>query len=71
VSDPYHTRAISEALATMIPGAQLAEPPWPDTEWNDGGHRRARGEQGGPFQNWPVLAPQMLAWAAEAFGPQS
>ena len=65
VSDPYHTRRTSEALAGVIPGARLVEPPWPDTEWNDGQARSARGEQGGPFQSWPQLAPQLLAWAGE------
>jgi pimeloyl-ACP methyl ester carboxylesterase len=67
-SDAYHTRATSEAVAAHIPGAQLVEPPWPDTEWNDGTRRRAHGEQTGPFQNWPLLSPQLLTWANEAAG---
>jgi pimeloyl-ACP methyl ester carboxylesterase len=65
VSDPYHTRETSEALAEMIPNAQLVEPPWPDTEWNDGGRRRAEGTQTDPFDSWPQLAPQLLTWAGE------
>lgn len=65
-SDAYHTRATSEALAGLIPGARLVEPPWPDTEWNDGSARRAHGEQAGPFVKWPLLAPQLLEWANEA-----
>jgi pimeloyl-ACP methyl ester carboxylesterase len=66
-SDAYHTRATSEAVAQMIPGAQLVEPPWPDTEWNDGTRRRAEGAQTGAFERWPLLAPQLLDWAAERF----
>lgn len=61
-SDAYHTRATSEAIASLIPNARLVEPPWPDTEWVDGQRRRARGEQAGPFERWPLLAPQLLEW---------
>jgi pimeloyl-ACP methyl ester carboxylesterase len=68
VSDPYHTRATSEGVAQLIPGARLVEPPWPDTEWNDGHARQVRGEQAGPFQSWPQMAPQLLEWAGEALG---
>jgi pimeloyl-ACP methyl ester carboxylesterase len=63
-SDAYHTRATSEAVAQLIPGARLVEPPWPDTEWNDGSQRRAAGTQKGAFERWPLLAPQLLEWAA-------
>jgi pimeloyl-ACP methyl ester carboxylesterase len=66
-SDAYHTRATSEAMAGLIPTAHLVEPPWPDTEWDDGTRRRAQGVQAGPFENWPLLAPQLLAWAKEHF----
>lgn len=62
-SDWWHTRATSEAVARVIPGARLVEPPWPDTEWIDGTNRRARGEQQGAFERWPLLAPQLLEWA--------
>lgn len=65
ISDPYHTRETSEALAGMIPNAQLVEPPWPDTEWNDGGKRRAKGEGVDPFDSWPQLAPQLVSWAGD------
>ncbi len=68
-SDAYHTRATSEAIAGSIPGARLVEPPWPDTEWNDGNRRRAHGDQKGPFERWPLLAPQLLSWADEALSP--
>lgn len=64
ISDWWHPRRTSEAVAELIPGAQLVEPPWPDTEWIDGTRRRARGEQRGAFERWPLLAPQLLDWAA-------
>jgi pimeloyl-ACP methyl ester carboxylesterase len=32
-SDPHHTRATSEKVAALIPGARLVEPPWGDREW--------------------------------------
>ena len=34
-SDFNHTRATSEQLASLLPGARLAEPPWGDSEWNE------------------------------------
>ena len=64
-SDCWHTRATSEAVAELIPNARLVEPPWPDTEWIDGSARRAAGTQHGAFERWPLLAPQLLEWAAE------
>src|SRR5579862_6662486 len=48
-SDASHTRATSERLASLVPDARLAEPPWPDTEWNDGRRRVDSGEQAGLF----------------------
>jgi pimeloyl-ACP methyl ester carboxylesterase len=68
VSDAFHTRATSEALAELIPNAQLVEPPWPDTEWVDNQRRIAEGRQAGLFSNGPRLAPQLLAWAGENLG---
>jgi pimeloyl-ACP methyl ester carboxylesterase len=62
-SDAWHTRETSERTAELIPGARLVEPPWPDTEWIDGNSRRAHGDQQGPFERWPLLAPQLLEWA--------
>lgn len=44
-SDPEHPRETSEQLAALIPGAQLAEPPWGDREWigtRRGAQRRRR-----------------------------
>jgi len=59
VSDPHHTRATSERLAEVIPGAQLLEPPWPDDEWKVRG-AAARDGTGALFERWPLLAPQLL-----------
>jgi pimeloyl-ACP methyl ester carboxylesterase len=60
-SDLHHTRGTSETLAALLPLSQLVEPPWPDTEWND-----RHLTPGNPlFARWPLLAPQLLAWAKE------
>jgi pimeloyl-ACP methyl ester carboxylesterase len=67
-SDWWHPRVTSEAVAALIPDAQLVEPPWPDTEWIDGTERRAHGNQTGAFERWPLLAPQLLRWADETLG---
>jgi pimeloyl-ACP methyl ester carboxylesterase len=64
-SDWWHPRKTSEAVAALIPGSELVEPPWPDTEWIDGSKRRAHGDQDGAFERWPLLAPQLLQWAKE------
>jgi pimeloyl-ACP methyl ester carboxylesterase len=60
-SDPHHTRATSEQVAAVLPDAELVEPPWGDREWLDRQAARERGE--GLFARWPLLAPQLLAWA--------
>jgi pimeloyl-ACP methyl ester carboxylesterase len=60
-SDLYHTRETSEEVHRLIPGSQIAEPPWKDTEWNDRMSAQAHGE--GLFAHWPALAPQVLAFA--------
>jgi pimeloyl-ACP methyl ester carboxylesterase len=65
VSDPHHTRATSENLAALIPGAELVEPPWPGDEWKQRGIA-AREEGGGLFERWPLLAPQLLEFAGTA-----
>jgi pimeloyl-ACP methyl ester carboxylesterase len=62
-SDPYHTRATSEGLHERIPGSQLAEPPWGDREWIERSDA-ARSGSGYLFENWPLLAPQLLEFAA-------
>ncbi len=58
-SDPHHTRATSERLAELIPGARLVEPPWPDDEWKQRGVAARQGT-GHLFERWPLLAPQLL-----------
>jgi pimeloyl-ACP methyl ester carboxylesterase len=58
-SDIYHPRETSEALAAMIPGSQLAEPPWGDSEWNEAMAR----PDGSVFRSWPKLAPLILEFA--------
>jgi hypothetical protein len=59
VSDPYHTRATSEQLHALIPGARLAEPPWGDREWIERSSA-ARSGTGALFERWPLLVPQLL-----------
>lgn len=65
-SDPSHPRATTEAVHALIPRSQLAEPPWSDREFLDRMSGLARGE--GIFQNWPMLAPQILDFADTAAG---
>lgn len=60
-SDVHHPRETSEAVHRQIPGAKIAEPPWGDREWLDRLKAAARGE--GVFARWPLLAPQILAFA--------
>ncbi len=57
-SDLSHTRRTTDWVHELIPGSRLADPPWPDDEWN----RRllAQKEGHGLFENWPALAPQIL-----------
>ncbi len=62
-SDPHHTRETSERLATLLGRAELVEPPWPDTEWNQRVDA-AQSEGAGLFERWPRLAPQLLDWQA-------
>jgi hypothetical protein len=66
-SDPHHTRATSENLHAVIPGSQLVEPPWGDNEWNERGDA-AREGTGALFERWPLLAPQLLDFAAQRGG---
>lgn len=60
-ADFHHPRVTSEAVHALIPGSQLAEPPWGDREWLDRLQAQAVGE--GLFARWPLLAPQILAFA--------
>jgi hypothetical protein len=59
--DLYHTREASEATQRLIPGAQIADPPWGDDEWYVRTEAQARGE--GLFGGWSALIPQILAFA--------
>ncbi|MCK9926281.1 alpha/beta hydrolase [Frankia sp. Mgl5] len=61
VSDIHHRRETSEQIAQLLPRAELKEPPWSDTEWNDRHTPEAAKE--GLFFNWPKLAPVLLEWA--------
>jgi pimeloyl-ACP methyl ester carboxylesterase len=63
-SDPHHTRATSETLASLLPQARLVEPPWGDREWIE--RQEARDE--GLFARWPLLVPQLLEWQASTLG---
>jgi pimeloyl-ACP methyl ester carboxylesterase len=62
-SDPHHPRATSEAVAALIPGAQIVDPPWGDREWMDQLAATGFGQTQGLFSRWPLLAPQVLAFA--------
>lgn len=62
VSDIHHRRETSEQIAQLLPRAELKEPPWGDTEWNDR-HTPEAAKEGGLFFNWPKLAPILLEWA--------
>ena len=61
-SDPHHTRATSERLAELLPGAELVEPPWGDREWNE--RMEAAGDGVGIFSRWPRLADPLIEWSA-------
>lgn len=63
-SDVHHTRSTSEALAALLPRARMVEPPWGDREWIE---RQAASDEG-LFVRWPMLAPTLLQWQAEAIG---
>lgn len=57
-SDLSHTRRTTDWVHELIPQSQLADPPWPDDEWN----RRLLLQRVGRglFESWPALAPQIL-----------
>jgi pimeloyl-ACP methyl ester carboxylesterase len=64
-ADLHHRRATSENVAAGLPNAELVEPPWGDREWPERQDERTRGVTGGLFVRWPLLAPQLRAWAEE------
>lgn len=59
-SDIHHTRETSEALAAMIPGSQLVEPPWGPSEWNDGFREPDNSRR---FHSFEKLAPMVIDFA--------
>lgn len=65
-SDPNHPRATSEAVAALLPNGRLVDPPWGDREWHD--RQAERASTGGLFVRWPLLAPQLRAWADDVMG---
>jgi pimeloyl-ACP methyl ester carboxylesterase len=67
-SDVHHTRATSERIAELLPDSTLVEPPWGDREWIERQEERTSGATGGLFVRWPLLAPQLLEWAAVSLG---
>jgi pimeloyl-ACP methyl ester carboxylesterase len=69
-TDFNHTRAMSEQVAALLPGARLVEPPWGNNEWNERSAARAGGKGDGLFVGWPKLAPVLLDWADETLGSQ-
>jgi pimeloyl-ACP methyl ester carboxylesterase len=66
VSDAEHTRATSERLHELIPGSELAEPPWGDTEWTERMEAVNNGSAPGLFVRWPLLAPMLLEFAGRS-----
>lgn len=64
--DMHHTRATSEAVHRLIPGARIAEPPWGEHEWPDRMRGFANGESAAT--HWPLLAPQIVEFAGASAG---
>jgi pimeloyl-ACP methyl ester carboxylesterase len=67
-ADFHHPRSTSERVAASLPHARLVEPPWGDREWRARQDERTRGVTGGLFVRWPLLVPQLAAWAGEVLG---
>jgi 2-hydroxy-6-oxonona-2,4-dienedioate hydrolase len=57
--DEYHPEFLSLELHRLIPGSELVDPPWGEGEWNRV-KRLSVASQGGFFDEWPRLAPQIL-----------
>ena len=62
-ADYHHPRSTSEHVAATLPNARLVEPPWGDREWAERQDERTRGITDGLFVRWPLLVPQLQAWA--------
>ncbi len=60
-SDPFHTRATSEAVAGLLPNSELVEPPWGDRVWLET-------TPGRRFDVWQRLAPILNGWADRTIG---
>ncbi|WP_310531976.1 alpha/beta hydrolase [Novosphingobium sp.] len=58
-SDLHHPRETSEAVAALIPGGVLSEPPWGDREWLERLDASMAG-RGGLFESLPKLVPSIL-----------
>ncbi|MEJ6010022.1 alpha/beta hydrolase [Novosphingobium aquae] len=58
-SDLHHPRETSEAVAALIPGAVLCEPPWGDREWLERLDASMAG-RGGLFESFSKLVPSIL-----------
>lgn len=67
-ADISHRRETSEHIASVLPQAQLVEPPWGDNEWAERQAARDSGEAAGLFVRWPLLVPQLHSWATEVLG---
>ena len=60
-SDISHTRATSENVARNLPNAELVEPPWGDSEWNE-----RMQDPHALFVRWKLLVPTLVDWAARS-----
>jgi pimeloyl-ACP methyl ester carboxylesterase len=57
--DISHPRRTSDALHNLLPNSTMADPPWPDDEWNSRVLANRR-KEGGLVDRWPLLAPTIL-----------
>ncbi len=62
--DEYHPEFLSLELHRLIPGSELIDPPWGEDEWNRV-KRLAVAGKGKFFDEWPRLAPQILAFLSK------
>jgi pimeloyl-ACP methyl ester carboxylesterase len=63
-SDLHHTRATSENVARQLANAELVEPPWGDSEWNE-----RMQDPSGLFVRWKLLVPTLVDWATRTISP--
>jgi pimeloyl-ACP methyl ester carboxylesterase len=57
--DISHPRRTSDALHALLPNSTLADPPWPEDEWNSRVLAN-RKKEGGLVDRWVLLAPAIL-----------